>query len=381
MENMKVIFLDVNGRGGHSHHIFMTCNALIENGVEVVLATTRKNELNLNDVKFKYYEVLLSHHEKRTNLRKGINYILSLFIFTLLLLKERPHIIHWHQFRVASLENRLIQFYKWFNIKIVYSAHNILHHEDKSLTEHIKNLHLNYDRIIAHAKDSKEKLINLFGVSADKIYVIPVGEYSQFAGVNLLKSDARKKLEIPENKKVLLFFGYIRKYKGLSLLLQALSEAIIKVPDIFLIIAGEAADDYQIYQKIIDENYLNEITLSAIEYIPLEKVSTYFSASDIVVLPYINIYQSGILYLAFAHKRPVIVTNVGGLPEVVEEGKNGFIIPANDPNALTDAIIKSFADVKKLEEMGNYAYEKAKQDYSWDNIAKKTIEVYKDVLS
>jgi len=262
---------------------------------------------------------------------------------------------------------------------VVCSAHNVTHHEKQAATHYLKLLYNSYDGIIAHAKDNKQKLTSSFNVIPEKIHIIPVGEYSFLAGELQDKKVARKLLGIPPDRKVVLFFGYIRKYKGIAVLLESLAIARQSLPEIFLIIAGEPKEDFSVYEQTIDRLNLGDIILSEIKYIPVEDIATYFSASDIVALPYINIYQSGILYLAYAYQRPVIATNVGGLPEVVEQNKSGFLVPPNDPTEFAGAIEKAFADLNKLDEMGQYAYQKAKQDYSWKGIAKKTVKIYEEL--
>jgi D-inositol-3-phosphate glycosyltransferase len=263
---------------------------------------------------------------------------------------------------------------------VVCSAHNVTHHEKQAATHYLNLLYNSYDRIIAHAKDNKQKLVATFNVNQEKIHVIPVGEYSLLAGELKDKTAAKKILGILPDRKVVLFLGYIRKYKGIGVLLESLAIALQSIPEIFLIIAGEPKEDFSIYEQTIDRLNLADIILSEIKYIPVAGISTYFSASDIVALPYLNIYQSGILYLAYAYQRPVIATNVGGLPEVVEQNKSGFIVPPNDPTEFARAIEQAFADLTKLDEMGQYAYQKAKQDYSWEGIADKTVGVYERLM-
>ncbi len=377
---MKVLVLDVNGRGGHAHHIFFMCNALADLGVNVVVITTKAHELDLSKARFAYKQVLTPHYEKKSSLMKGLFYLFSWIKFCFYVFREKPTIIHLHDFKIPFLEYYLIKLFHWQKIKVVCSAHNVTHHEKQAATHYLKLLYNSYDRIIAHAKDNKQKLVAAFNVDAEKIHVIPVGEYSFLAGELKDKTAARKLLGISANRKVVLFFGYIRKYKGIGVLLESVAIARQSIPEIFLIIAGEPKEDFSIYEQTINKLNLADIILSEIKYIPVEDISTYFSASDVVALPYLNIYQSGILYLAYAYQRPVIATNVGGLPEVVEENKSGFIVPPNDPTEFARAIEKSFSDLNKLERMGRYAYQKAKQDYSWEGIAEKMVVVYKNII-
>ena len=376
---MKVLVLDVNGRGGHAHHIFFMCNALADIGLNVVVITTKVHELDLSKARFANKQVLTPHFEKKSSLGKGLFYLFSWLKFCLYMFREKPAVIHLHDFKIPFMEYYFVKLFHWQKIKVVCSAHNVTHHEKQAATHYLKLLYNSYDGIIAHAKDNKQKLTASFNVIPEKIHIIPVGEYSFLAGELQDKKTAKKLLGIPPDRKVVLFFGYIRKYKGIAVLLESLAIARQSLPEIFLIIAGEPKEDFSVYEQTIDRLNLGDIILSEIKYIPVEDIATYFSASDIVALPYINIYQSGILYLAYAYQRPVIATNVGGLPEVVEQNKSGFLVPPNDPTEFAGAIEKAFADLNKLDEMGQYAYQKAKQDYSWKGIAKKTVKIYEEL--
>ena len=103
--------------------------------------------------------------------------------------------------------------------------------------------------------------------------------------------------------------------------------------------------------------------------------------SGIIVLPYTEASQTGIIPIAYSFKKPVILTNVGGLPESVDDGKTGFVVPPRNEKALADAIIKLLKDVKLRKQMGENAYKKMKEELSWDVIAEKTIEVYKVAIN
>ena len=312
---------------------------------------------------------------------KGKSYVLSLLRFLFCVIHEKPDIVHWHEIKIPFIEYHLLNCFKRRNIQVIYSAHDVLHFERAVVSKHLKRLYCSFNRIITHAEDSKQLIMQLFNVSSQKIDVIPMGEYSCISGEVQDKKTARKTLGILTDRKVVLFFGYIRKYKGLKILLEALSKIRTAIPDVFLIIAGEPKEEFSIYKKDIERLELGSIVLCDIRYIPMENISVYFSASDMVVLPYTHVYQSGLLYLAFAHRRPVIVTDVGGLPEIVEEGKSGFIIPPNNPTRLAQTMEKALLDISRLERMGQYAFQNAKERYSWNRIAEKTVRIYRDITT
>ncbi|MBC8044983.1 MAG: glycosyltransferase [Rhizobacter sp.] len=180
------------------------------------------------------------------------------------------------------------------------------------------------------------------------------------------KNIARAQLGIDQNAEVILFFGYIRKYKGLDVLLDAMPEIVKSKPRLKLLVVGEFYGDEQFYrEKIGAMNLWPFITLVS-DYVPNEHVAGYFCASDAVVLPYRSATQSGIVQIAYHFARPAIVTGVGGLGEVVIDGKTGFVVPPESPAPLAAAVIRFFGDT----ETGFEANVKAEQKkYTWEAFA------------
>jgi glycosyltransferase involved in cell wall biosynthesis len=164
---------------------------------------------------------------------------------------------------------------------------------------------------------------------------------------------------------VLLFFGYVRKYKGLDVLLNAL--ALLRGQlDLALLVVGEFYDDERTYRDMIRRLELeNTVTLRA-DYIPSEEVKYYFSAADAVVLPYTSATQSGIAQIAYNFDLPVIASNIGGLPEVVRDGETGLLVPPNDPRALAGKILEYFTSVDRARL--RLAVREEKKLYSWENL-------------
>ena len=222
------------------------------------------------------------------------------------------------------------------------------------------------NRIIVHTQANKSTLIKE-GTDPEKIVVMPHGAYTFFR-----KYD---KEETESEERHILFFGYIVKNKGIEYLIKAVPIVSKEIPDIKVIIAGEG--DFSTYSKYIEDKSKFEIYN---EFIPNEKVSELFQRAKFVVLPY-TYHQghSGVLTVAFSFGKAVIVTNVGDLPNLVEDGKEGLVVPPEDPEALADAIIKLLKDDELRKKMEENAYKKV-QELSWDNIAKKHIEVYKEVI-
>lgn len=188
------------------------------------------------------------------------------------------------------------------------------------------------------------------------------------------KNTAKTFLNISEDEKIILFFGYIRKYKGLDLLLEAMHYQKIKESNIKVLIAGEYYGNEKYYQEIIEKYNLHNQVILHTDFIPNSEVKYYFSAADCVVQPYKSATQSGISQLAYHFETPMIVTNVGGLPEIVPHEKVGYVVPPN-PQAIAKAILDFYEKNKQSEFKKNIKVEKKK--YTWNRFTEKLLDFYK----
>ena len=180
------------------------------------------------------------------------------------------------------------------------------------------------------------------------------------------KAAARRMLNLPVEAPVLLFFGFVRPYKGLRVLLDALPAVVSEVPDVQLVVAGAFYDDETSYRALIQEHGLEDHVRLDAGYVPDERVPQYFSAADVVVQPYVSATQSGVAQIAFHFDTPVITTDVGGLAETVPHERAGLVVPPEDPRALARAITRFFQE-DMASELAAGARE-AKRSYSWDRL-------------
>jgi glycosyltransferase involved in cell wall biosynthesis len=195
---------------------------------------------------------------------------------------------------------------------------------------------------------------------------VPHPVYENF-GTAIPKNVARSALGI-SSKKVILFFGYVRAYKGLMVLIDSMKHLVGEkgMNDIRLLVVGEFYDDEEKYRKHVHELGITEYVQFIADYIPNNKVAEYFSAADVVVLPYLSATQSGIAQIAYNFDTPVIATRVGGLAEVVKDEVTGFVVEPNNPVALSTAIYNFYTGQKEIQFTANVQTEKHK--YSWDNL-------------
>ncbi len=194
--------------------------------------------------------------------------------------------------------------------------------------------------------------------------------YDHF-GEKVDKAFARKHLSISEKQKVILFFGIIRKYKGLKLLLKALAKVKDKT-DLKLIVAGEFYEDRAKYTKLIEKLKLGNNVIVNAGFVDMHKVKYYFSAADLVAQPYLSATQSGVTQIAYHFETPMLVTNVGGLPEMVPHKKVGYVCQ-RDPESVA-AAIDSFFENNEGDEFSKNMVEEKKR-FQWDHFAQELEEM------
>ena len=185
----------------------------------------------------------------------------------------------------------------------------------------------------------------------------------------------KEELGIEPKNYVLLFFGYVRKYKGLDLLIKAMPEIIRHKPSTTLMIVGEFYDEPKFYLDLINSLSLTDNIKVINDFVPNEEVEKYYRISDLVVLPYRSATQSGILNMAYGFNKPVLVTNVGGLAEFVEDGVTGYIVEPDHPEKLSKGILRFF------EENDSINFEENIKNHIQLNSFGKIVQVFGQILN
>lgn len=324
------------------------------------------------------------HHESLENLHKSVEVdylgkgksfynpinLLDLRNFCSSIIDFNPDIIHM-QLGGGLLDLILFSFFKRYPVVVTF--HDVKLHlgEDKWKYNFIRYWLRKYsDQIIVHGNRLKELLIKEYNISPEKVNSITIGEH---------ETKPFKKYENPclsEENNSILFFGRIYEYKGLEYLIKAEPFISKEIQEYKIIIAG-VGENFEKYEKLMTNKDRFVVHNYRISY---KEGAELFQKCSVVVLPYIDASQSGVIPTAYSFKKPVVVTDVGSIPEIVDEGVTGFIVPPKNSNILANAIIKLLKDEKLRQEMGNNAYKKLKTDLSWDSITERTIEVYKKAL-
>ncbi len=355
--------------GGPMIHAYLFCEALFKEGMEVIYLHDQGYKFPEYHPSYKVFGIFDENAGYFARLAQLSNY-----------LKEyKPEVLHFmwtFNPRKDWLSSYLLTYLK---PEVVYTVNNIIPHEPAfGERQAMKKIYQKVDKLHVFNQWSKNELVENFKIKPEKIRVIPLGNYSYYRRFcQVTKEEARKVLNLKLEEKVILFFGAIRDYKGVEYLLKSYPIVLKKIPNSKLVVAGSLKrQDIAKYCDLIKQLGIEENTMFTPLFIPEEICMVYFLAADLVVLPYLECTCSAIIQIAFAFGRPVISTNVGGLPELVEEGKNGLLIPPKDEANLAEAIIDLLTDEKRLEEMGRYAQYVSEQKYNWKNIAQEMIKFY-----
>lgn len=248
---------------------------------------------------------------------------------------------------------------------VTFVCHNVFPHERFPMDKVLTRLALNKgSHFIVHAKEEAKELEK---IQAQPDYVVtPHPTYNAFCFEGLDRERAREILHIGPEERVLLFFGYVREYKGLKFLMQAMPGICREDERVKLLVVGEFGSDKEDYQELIHDLGIDNRVEVRDAYTPDREVEKYFAAADLVVLPYTSATQSGIVQIAYGFTRPVIVTNVGGLPDVVENGRTGYIVEPGNPAAIAEAVTRFFGE-NQAESMQENIKKEAYR-FSWERM-------------
>jgi glycosyltransferase involved in cell wall biosynthesis len=288
---------------------------------------------------------------------------------------EKPDLIvfnWWHPF--FSFCHFTISFLikKGYRNKILFITENFVSHEGHLIDKLLTRIGLKNASAFLTLSDKVEKELRSSGYQ-EKIYrsELPIFEFYK-SDISLENTKERFGYS-PENK-ILLFFGYVRKYKGLDLLIEAIPDIIKEIPEVRLLIVGEFYDDPSTYFERIKDLGISDYVKIVNKFIPNEEVGKYYQASDLNVLPYRSATQSGILNVSYGFLKPVLVTNIEGLSEFVKDGKTGIIIESISPAAIVKGVKDFFKLNEQIDFQGNI------KDYIKENKFEKLPELFQQII-
>lgn len=378
---MKAAIIEpVGGHGGMNYYDISLANGLHHAGINIILYTCDKTQIQTN-LAFRVKRTFKNIWGETPKILRGLNYIKGMLKSMIDAKMQGIVLIHFHFFHYTKLERISLFLSHFFRFKIIITVHDVESFVGRQNTKSVKTILEKADKLISHNIISKNELINTIKLPEHNIHIIPHGNYKNDIPYKLSPEKARQKLKIQPGVPVILFFGQIKKVKGLDILLNALPEVIKTYPDLKLIIAGKIwKDKFDTYENIINREKLTDTISHHAHYIADDEVPIFYYASDIVVLPYRRIYQSGVLLMAMSYQKPVIVPDLEGMTEIIKDGINGFVFKTGDAKSLSEKLIQAFGNTEQLDTVARSGFNTVSTDHHWGSIGEKTAALYKDVV-
>lgn len=374
-ETIKISIIEpVGAHGGMDYYDYGLAMGLADSGCEVFYFTCNETEkkyiANIN-INYTFGNLWLRKNKllKLFTFLKG--YIKSLVISK----KEKVKIIHLHIFQMDFLSFFNMFITSLLGFKIIVTLHDIETFSGKNLPLFLEKIaFLLIKKVIVHNKFSYNEATNRILFS--KLAIIPHGNYLPFI------NNGNKPCSKNKEKLQLLFFGQIKKIKGLDILLEALGQLKMKGVPFELVIAGKIwKDDLRIYEEIIHRKCLSQNIIWDIRYIPDEELENYFFNTELVVLPYKRIYQSGVVLKAMSYGVPVLCSDLPAFCEIITDGENGYLFKSENHDDLSNKLLFISDKRSNLIEIGKKAKEYVIKNNDWTEIGKLTRKVYMEVIN
>jgi glycosyltransferase involved in cell wall biosynthesis len=408
---MKLFVVGFHGSGGIAHYTYQLCTALArQEGVEVTLITTTDYELahlphNYTVERrlelWPHFTSSMSQAGRNPlrrlqrklfwTLRRGgraLRLLRTWHDLTSYLISQRPDIIQFSHIQFP-FEGFFLARLRRHGLALTQICHEFDLREQSSLTLRLlarrfyASAYTNFSAIFFLGEPNRRAFLSLFATPAERTHTIPHGNESMFLEMAYKAggtSDLRQRYGIAPDEPVVLFFGTLTPSKGLPELFRAFAQ-VRQHCRARLVVAGFPLKHVNIHDfyALVEQLGITDAVVFDKRYIPFEEVGALMELAEVVVYPYRNATQSGSLQVAYTFGRPVIATRVGGLPEVVENGRSGFLIAPGSVEELAAAMRTIITDPERTAEMGRYAKHLSETRFSWQPIARRVIDIYHEV--
>jgi glycosyltransferase involved in cell wall biosynthesis len=372
----------IGGHSGAHYYDFGLCRGLLAAGCRVTLYTCDETtDPVIPGLTFHpFYRRIYGQNNRSL---RGLRYLWGTFASLTNAVASGETVCHFQVFNDLIAELTVIAMAKLLGRTLVLTVHDV-----DSLAECVSRkrkvtawIYRLADRIIVHNNASMKEL-EVLGVPSAMIAVIPHGHYLDSRRELTAQDEAKRACGIVPSAKVVLFFGQIKDAKGLDILIDALPQVAYEIPDVILLIAGRPwKTEFTRYAALIEELKVGAYCRLNIGFVPDEEVASYFSAADLVALPYRRIYQSGVLMMAMTYGRPVVVSDLPGMTEVVSNGVNGYVFKQGSSSDLARALIRGMRDAAERKRIASRASEYIRKHHDWNRIGQSTKELYEAVLA
>lgn len=410
---LQIMVVEPRGTGGMIHYAYQLCTALSNAGARVTLVTSTAYEMDEFPHNFELRKQMKlwsttesvktetgfgrvgsaaqSLFRKTRRVGRGIRLIVEWIRLVVYLIRQKPDVVQF-----GAIEFPFEAVFLWTLKRNGLTLSQICHEfelreEGSGILVHVTNqlfrwVYQSFEIIFFHGESNKRRFLELFDAPLDSLHTIEHGNEGLFLArrsAEVTGEQLRKRYGIETDAPVILFFGNLMPSKGVPDLLKAFAQVREKQSHARLVVAGNPSKfiDMGELKKLTEALNLADAAVFDTRYIPMEEVAALMEMSAAVVYPYLTSTQSGALQVAYAFGKPVVATNVGGLPEAVEDGKSGILVPPASPDDLASAILKLVENSALAQEMGRYAKHLSDTRFSWDAIAKKILSIYEEAVT
>ncbi len=372
----------IGGHSGNDFYDFGLCNALAAEGVRVVFYTCDETDLDRRFAfPFATEKPFKRIYGADPKLLRGFRYALGAWRAVQHARQQRLSLVHLHIYHFAAREYLNLMLFSSSRFRVVATIHDVENFETFGQTTNPKvyrKFMNRIHRIIVHSDYAKASVEKYFqGFPSDHIHVVPHGDSDFLYQRPASRSEARQRLGIPEHQPLVLFFGQIKKVKGLDVLLKAWAMVLQQMPQAHLLVVGRPWKvEQHIFDQIIAERQLASSCTMHYRYVPNEIVPTYFAAADLVVLPYREIYSSGVMVRALDYGAAIVASDLQAFRNIIRHGHNGFLFRSEDENDLAEKIMMALSDEGRLARLRQEAKKTADEQFSWQVIGRQVAHIY-----
>lgn len=373
----------IGGHSGNDFYDFGLCKAVAEQGTDLVFYTCDETKLDTQfSFPFKTEKPFKKIYGKDLKLLRGIRYALGSYQASSHAADSGLKVVHFHVYHFAGREYLNFLLFKRKGFRIVATIHDVESFdkfgEKTNISKYAKFGKL-MDRIIVHSEYARESVKKYFPLfPEEKIHIVPHGDSDFLFNKTIDRMEARRQLNLPLDQKLVLFFGQIKKVKGLDVLLKAWSNVCGKMKGAKLMVVGRPWKvEQDLFDTIVKEKKLADDCILNYSYVPNEVIPLYFAAADVVVLPYREIYSSGVMIRSLDYGAAIIASDLDTFKKIIVDGENGVLFKNEDENDLAEKILSIINDETKLNQLRINAKKTADEKFSWQLIGQKVNEVYK----
>lgn len=405
---LRVAVVEPAARGGMIHYAHQLCRGLAEAGAEPTLVTARADELASLPHPYRRLELLRLWDPKpagegssgRPRLLRRAGRAVAWYREWLRLIarvrRERPDVVQLGDVRFAGDLVPLLLLAA-VGPPLVDVCHNVRPFAGggrragwfaagRPTRWLYRRIYRRFDRVAVHFAANRATFLAETGLPPWRVATIVPGNqevFRELADPAVTAATLRQRLGLPEAAPVVLLFGTLAPYKGIDLAIEAMARMADRVPAARLVIAGFPLPGFDLdgHRRLAERSGVAERVVFVPEYVPSGEVAAWMALATLVVLPYRQIFQSGVLPIAQTFGRPVVATAVGALPEAIEHGRTGLIVPPKDPQALAEAVAGLLADPRRARRLGDAAAAAAVDRFAWRRVAEDLLAVHRQAIA